>query len=77
MIFHIHTGFACPDHQITLIYELFMAHIDFFRCLEDFGKFWLSGATIYWIDFVVVGDLLLSWKISSDMSNISESDRDQ
>ena len=77
MIFRIHTGFACPDHQITLIYELFMAHIDFFRCLEDFGEFWSSWAIINWADIVVVRDLLLSWKISSDMSNISDSDREQ
>ena len=51
-----------------------MALIDFFRCLEDFGVFWSSGAIINWADIVVV---LLSWKISSDMSNISDSDREQ
>ena len=76
LIFHIHTRFACPDHQITFIYALFTGHIDFFRCLEGFGKLLVSGAIINWADFVMVGDLLMFWKISSEMSNISDSDRD-
>ena len=54
-----------------------MANIGFFQCLEGFGKFWSTVETIYRIDFVVVGDLLLSWKISADMSYISDSDREQ
>ena len=53
-----------------------MGHIYFFQCLEGFGKFRSSGAIINWADFVMIGDLLLSWKISSDMSNISNTDRD-
>ena len=76
LIFCIHTGFSCPDHQITLIYALFMGCIYFFWCLEGFGKFWSSGTIVNWVDYVMVGDLLLSWKISSDMTNFSDSDRD-
>ena len=76
LIFNIHTRFACPDHQIILTYQLIRGLIDFFRCLEGFGKFWSSGEIIIWADLVMVGDLLLSWKISSDMPNISDSDRD-
>ena len=48
-----------------------------FRGLEGLGKFWSSGVIIIWADVVMVRDLLLSWKISSDMSNISDSDREQ
>ena len=76
LIFRIHTRFSCPDHQITLTYALIRDLIDFFRCSDGFGKFWSSGAFFYLTDFVVVGDLLTPWKISSDMSEISDYDRD-
>ena len=44
-----------------------------------FTRFWqvlVIRGNINWVDIVMVGDLLLSWEISSDMSITSDSDRD-